>query len=115
MDMTKYTVQEEQMEWLNTQTFMELGVSESKVHVKKVREQDFEDGVGEVVTKPVVELSLETNGQEYAWVLNKTNTQLLIERYGPNSLEWIGKAFKLRLERVNYRGTMTNGIRVAQE
>lgn len=50
--------------------------------------------------------------EERGLVLNKTNALSLAGDFGPNTGDWIGKTVELRVERVQFQGSLVKAIRV---
>ena len=46
-------------------------------------------------------------------ILNRTNATTLSAMFGDETDSWIGKSIELRTEKVNFKGEMRDGIRVA--
>ncbi|MGH8772162.1 MAG: hypothetical protein ACREV2_13455 [Burkholderiales bacterium] len=83
----------------------DLKGSSVKVQIEEVRMEVMPDGEEE---KPVLSFV----GKDRGLVLNRTNANLLSERYGDDTEQWLGKTVELVTERVSFRGKLTDGIRV---
>lgn len=55
---------------------------------------------------------LRFKGRQAALVLNKTNGTFMASLFGDESDNWAGKEIILRVEKVNLRGSMVDGIRL---
>ena len=82
------------------------------VELREVRNPDDRDGP--TITKGC--LSFESrSGQpwEKEYLLNPTNTLVLINAYGDDGHQWIGKPIEIWAENMIVRGAMTQGIRIS--
>ena len=103
MDMTQFI--ENGNPFLRTDILKEMGLTEIKAKIKDVRKKDFEDG-----TKPILDIT--HNDKGYGFVLNKTNTNTIIDLYGNESDKWIGEEITIRLEKTDYAGKRVDCLRV---
>jgi len=71
-----------------------------------IREADFGDGK----VKTVVEFSIEVDGEQYTWTVNKQTLDALGVGYGEDCKKWIGKKVKLNKVKMNVFGQMKNVI-----
>lgn len=75
-----------------------------------------DSGVAAEITSPegkvkkVVNFGVKLNGDEKSYTPNKTALQVLIEAFGDETEEWVGRKFKITLVKVNVFGTMKNSI-----
>lgn len=104
MDMTEFR-RPEYAPPLKAQTLMDLGVSEMSAVIEDVRKAELEDEI-----KPVIDLTY--RDVQYAWFLNETNKNTLIEKHGKESDDWIGKAITIQLEKTDYKGKTVDCLRV---
>ena len=90
----------------------ELGANRPTVTISQCNAEVFEktDGpnAGEKETKPV--LSFE--GKSAVLVLNKTNANSIVELYGNNTDDWIGKGITLFSAKVQFGAKMVDAIRI---
>lgn len=75
------------------------------VQIESFSKEEMPDG-GE---KPVVRFKDRTAGL----ILNRTNATTLAAMFGDETDSWTGKSIELRTEKVNFKGEMRDGIRVA--
>lgn len=65
--------------------------------------------------KPKKKIILWFEGKEKGWALNVTNTRLLIDRWGDEMDNWIGKELKIFCGKTDYAGEMVDCISLVQE
>lgn len=87
MDMTKYAATES-----NDLKAADYAGKNFKVVIAKIEERHYEARNGNPAADKAV---LHFEGKDKTLVLNKTNTKILINAYGPNSEGWIGKEIGL--------------------
>jgi hypothetical protein len=76
------------------------------IRIEKLKNQE---GVEE--TKPVIEF----DEIEQAMVVNKTNATSIVEYYGPETDDWIGKPIDLIVQWVDFGGKSVEAIRVRKQ
>ena len=82
----------------------DLGTRSPLVTIKAVSRQDFDGGP---------RLVLGFHETERLLSLNATNGRALIAAFGDETSAWVGKAIRLTVLPVDYRGTQVPAIRVA--
>ncbi len=60
--------------------------------------------------KKVVNFGVRINDDDKTYTPNKTALQILIEAFGDETEEWVGRKFKITLVKVNVFGSMKNSI-----
>ncbi len=95
--------------WLASEDIMGMGdvpvtITGCYLH----RNAQFDDGRKEDV------YALAFEGKKKQLVLNATNRKTLVDWFGPNVPDWIGKGVKLHVVRLKAWGEWTNGIRIKQ-
>ena len=62
--------------------------------------------------KFVLELSIKGKTESEHIALNKTNLATMLNSFGDETLEWVGKAIELRVENTLFKGQKTVCIRI---
>lgn len=78
------------------------------VVIERVDLQPVEDEQGNARDRLIVGLV----GKKKAWVLNRTNAELIAAMFGPDTDEWIGHAVTIRAEKVQFGRERVDGLRV---
>ena len=73
-----------------------------------ISEPDYEDSFENM---PLV-AEVEYNGEQRKFIFNATNEAMMIERYGDDTKDWVGKGFVLYKTKVNFKGEIRDGIRI---
>lgn len=60
--------------------------------------------------KIVLNYDVEVNGQEKTFTPNMTNGRAMIEAWGEDDEKWVGKSFKVKIEKVLAFGKKVNSI-----
>lgn len=74
--------------------------------------ETMEIGQGE---KSKTKIALSFKEIEKRLLLNKTNAAILSENFGNETDEWVGKKIKLNITKVNFQGSIVDGIGVMLE
>jgi len=61
-------------------------------------------------TKAVLNILTDFNGTEKTFTPNKSNGNILVEAFGDDTSKWIGKKFKITLQKVRVFGKMKPSI-----
>ena len=108
MDVSKYGSREngyEETPLLNTGVFIDMNSTEADVIIENAREADI-NGEQKLV------LDVKVFGKQYGWIMNKVNTNTLIEKHGVESDKWIDKHVLVALEKTDYEGRRINCLRI---
>jgi len=89
--------------FLNAKQIAESNLEGIELTIEKVETRDLND------TKKLV-LSFE--GREELLALNKTNANIMVEKYGKETDGWIKKKVDLMLVKVKYQGSQVDSIQI---
>jgi hypothetical protein len=89
----------------------DLGGKTIPLVVRDTTTQVFDEGTPKQKTKIV----LWFENKEKGWALNVTNTRFLIDRWGDETGDWIGKELKIYPGKTDYGGEMVDCISLVQE
>lgn len=91
--------------YINAASLIGKTQAERTVTIESFAEEEMPGGE----TKPVLRYKDRVGGLP----LNRTNATALASMFGEETNEWIGKAIEMRTEKVNFKGDMRDGIRIA--
>ena len=83
----------------------DLGGRAVQARINIVTAEDFDEGQ---------KLVLHFAGKEQGMVLNKTNTSVVMDLYGDETDDWVGKVVEVFPTKVDYGGKLVDALRLRQ-
>jgi len=109
MDASKYGSKEkneyEETPLLNTGVFLDMNATAADVTIDNARETNID-------SEDKLVLDVRVFGKKYGWIMNKVNTNTLIEKHGVETEDWKGKQVLVGLEKTDYEGRRINCLRI---
>ena len=84
---------------------MDLGGRAAQAQISNVTAEDFDEGQ---------KLVLHFAGKEQGMVLNKTNTSVVMDLYGDETDDWVGKVVEVFPTKVDFGGKLVDALRLRQ-